>query len=295
MDEVDIPYEKVLAKRPSTLWDDNLRHWASFNLSVDSPLNAERAAAGMVARGTPIDGVIAIDPAVISALLAGTGLVEHQVVTIDSATAEKLFLRNIYARFSDFPDVPAKDRLTMGLLFATVSALQDRPLDLASLVFGIQPVLERGHLKVWSADPSEERWLATSAVGGEVPAGPRPVVAVALNNASGGKIDAYVETQIDYSIDSCSPAADAFEDASGTATLTNRAPDGLPDYVDFRLDDPSGPAGSTSMIETVLGPVDSRDIQVSLDGAPLSLLSVPRGASRRGRAMWPLAKETPRS
>jgi hypothetical protein len=282
LDEVDIPYEKVLAERPSTLWDDNLRHWASFNLSVDFPLNAELAAAGMAARGTPIDGVIAIDPAVIAALLAGTGPVEHQGVTIDSASAESFFLRDIYARFADFPDVPAKDRLTMGLLFATVSALQDRPLDLASLVSGIQPAIEHGHLKVWSADPAEERWLATTSVGGEVPAGPGPIVAVALNNASGGKIDAYLDTQIDYSIDSCSPAGDGLEDASVTVTLTNRAPDGLPEYVDFRLDDPSGPAGSTSMIVTVLGPVGSQDIQVDLDGAPTPFAI----RSERGKPAW---------
>jgi hypothetical protein len=282
LDEVDIPYEKVLAKRPSTLWDDNLRHWASFNLSVDFPLNAELAAAGMAARGTPIDGVIAIDPAVISALLAGTGPVEHQGVSIDSASAEQFFLRDIYAQFSDFPDVPAKDRLTMGLLFATVSALQDRPLDLASLVSGIQPVIDRGHLKIWSADPAAEQWLATTVVGGEVPAGPGPIVAVALNNASGGKIDAYLDTQIDYSIDSCSRATDALEDASVTVTLTNRAPDGLPEYVDFRLDDPSGPAGSTSMIVTVLGPVGSRDIQVDLDGAPTPFAI----RAERGKPAW---------
>jgi hypothetical protein len=282
LDEVDIPYEKVLAKRPSTLWDDNLRHWASFNLSVDFPLNAELAAAGMAARGTPIDGVIAIDPAVLSALLAGTGPVEHQGVTIDSASAEQFFLRDIYARFSDFPDVPAKDRLTMGLLFATVSALQDRPLDLASLVSGIQPVIDRGHLKVWSADPSEERWLASTEVGGEVPAGPGPIVAVALNNASGGKIDAYVDTEIDYSIDSCSPDDDAFEEASVTVALTNRAPDGLPEYVDFRLDDPSGPAGSTSMIVSVLGPVGSRDVRVDLDGAPTPFVI----RTERGKPAW---------
>jgi hypothetical protein len=282
LDEVDIPFEKVLADRPSTLWDDNLRHWASFNLSVDFPLNAELAAAGMAARGTPVDGVIAIDPEVIAALLAGTGPVEHQGVTIDSANAEGFFLRDIYSRFSDFPDVPAKDRLTMGLLFATVSALQDRPLDLASLVSALVPVIEQGHVKVWSANPAEERWLASTGIGGEVPSGRGPIVAVALNNSAGGKIDAYIDTQIDYVIDSCSPDADGFEPASVTVTLTNTAPDGLPDYVDFRLDDPSGPAGSTSMIVTVLGPVGSREVQVALDGAP-----TPFAVRReRGKPAW---------
>ena len=282
LDEIDIPYQKVLQQRPSTLWGDNLQHWASFNLSVDFPLNAQLAAAGMAARGTPVDGVIAIDPAVLAALLAGTGPVEHQGVTINAATAEQFFLKDIYAQFSDFPDVPAKDRLTMGLLFATVSAVQDRPLDLASMAAALAPVIESGHVKVWSANPAEEQWLTTTSVGGEVPGGPGPIVAVSLNNAAGGKIDAYLKTTIDYAIDSCRPASSGYQNASVTITLTNEAPDGLPDYVDFRLDDPSGPAGSTSMIVTVLGPVGSSGITVDLDGAPTPFAI----RTERGKPAW---------
>ena len=60
------------------MWGRDLGEWASFNLSADSPTTAKLAAAGMAKRGTPVDGVIAIDPYLVEALLAGTGPVEHE-------------------------------------------------------------------------------------------------------------------------------------------------------------------------------------------------------------------------
>jgi hypothetical protein len=89
----------VVSPDSAALWGPYLRTWASFNLSGDFPEVAALAVAGMAAKGTPVDGVVALDAHVVQALLAGTGKVEHRGVTSDGSNAAAFFTKDLYAQY----------------------------------------------------------------------------------------------------------------------------------------------------------------------------------------------------
>ena len=64
-----IPYWQAVSPETAGTWGPALGEWASFNIAPDFPTVAKLASAGMAKRGTPVDGVIAIDPAVTAAIL----------------------------------------------------------------------------------------------------------------------------------------------------------------------------------------------------------------------------------
>jgi hypothetical protein len=287
LDGTRIPYAQATDADTIALWGSDIADWASFNLSADFPTVARLASAGMAARGTPVDGVIAIDPAAVGALLAGTGPVEHKGVTIDSASAANFFTKDIYQSFPDFPDVAAKDDLSMGLLYATADSVINRPLAVHELWTALKTAVDAGHVKAWSADAKVEDWLMSLPLGGQISRQRGPSIALALNNATGGKIDAYVTGRVDYQVAQCLVKSDESSSppmARSTVTidLDNRAPQGLPPYVDVRLDDPTAPAGSTKAYLALYGPVDSVLSDVTLDGVPL----YPTKLKEAGRPVW---------
>ena len=62
LDDFRIPTKGILDRQGTALWGKAQSKWASFNVSADFPHVARLAQAGLAARGTPLDGVIAIDP-----------------------------------------------------------------------------------------------------------------------------------------------------------------------------------------------------------------------------------------
>jgi hypothetical protein len=63
----------VVSQGLRDLWGADLADWRSINLSPHFPDTGILAHEGMKERGTPVDGVVAVDPTIVSALLAGTG------------------------------------------------------------------------------------------------------------------------------------------------------------------------------------------------------------------------------
>lgn len=279
-----IPYWTTIGLDTSMTWGPVLGEWASFNIPADFPTVARLAAAGMAQRGTPVEGVVAIDPTVIAAILAGTGPVEHEGVTIDTDTAYDFFTSGIYEDFPGFDDVEAKDQLGMGLTYATIDAATKRPLDGSALASALTDAITGGHLKVWSADPAEQAWLDTTPVAAAFGQDPGMPV-VGFTNMTGGKLDVYVDR--DVVIDTSRCATD------GTVTVTvdmaNEVPEGLPDYVDVTLGadqkpDSSYPSGHTTTYVTAYMAGTTLDDMTSLRLATLNGKPVePSFGSTEGR------------
>ncbi len=249
-----IPYWDAVSPETAGTWGPALGEWASFNIVPDFPTVAKLAAAGMKKRGTPVDGVIAIDPTVTAAILAGTGSVEHKGVTIDAATAEEFFTQGLYEDFPGFDDVRAKDELAMGLTYATIDAALKRPLDASALWNAISTAVEDGHLKAWSSSEGDQEWLETTPVASSFSQHPSDVI-VGFLNATGGKLDPYItrDVALDYSRCETDKTVDL------TITMENNAPKGLPNYVDVTLDqdgqpDPNRPSGFSRTFVTAYAP-----------------------------------------
>ncbi|MHB1166227.1 MAG: DUF4012 domain-containing protein [Candidatus Nanopelagicales bacterium] len=254
-----IPYWGAVDPGTASTWGPVLGEWASFNIPADFPTVARLAAAGMAQRGTPVDGVVAIDPVVIAAILAGTGPVEHKGITIDAANAAGFFTQRIYESFPGFEDAAAKDELAMGLTYATIDAATKRPLDGASLLPALRDALDAGHVKAWSSNEADEGWLMTTPVAGALRQHPDEF-AVAFTNATGGKLDPYVTRDVTIDYGSC--ATD--KSVGVTVAMDNQSPTGLPAYVDVTLDqegqpDPAVPSGFTRTYVTVYGTGTAQD------------------------------------
>ncbi|MDI1289984.1 MAG: DUF4012 domain-containing protein [bacterium] len=249
-----IPYWEAVSPETAGTWGPALGEWASFNIPPDFPTVAKLAAAGMKKRGTPVDGVIAIDPTVTAAILAGTGSVEHKGMVIDSSTAEEFFTKGLYQDFPGFDDVKAKDELAMGLTYATIDAALKRPLDAPSLWNAMSAAVEGGHLKAWSSNEADQAWLETTPVAAAFSQHPNDVV-VGFLNGTGGKLDPYItrDVAIDYSRCESDKTVDL------TIAMANEAPKGLPAYVDVTLDqdgvpDSSVPKGFSRTFVTAYAP-----------------------------------------
>ena len=260
------------------MWGNRLKAWNTFNHSANFPFVARLAADGMAAQGQAVDGVIAIDPRVVAALLAVTGPVSAEGATIDSENAERFFTVDVYSKYRD----PHKrDDISMALVRAMIAKLLTGAWDPIALVDALSGPISQGHARIWSARPAEEAWFAGTIAGGEVPNAPGPVLALALNNSSASKMDAFMKTSVDYRPGSCDAP---MMDSTLRVSLVNASPAKLPFGLGIydRSDDSSAPKGSTSTVLYVYAPVDARFNSVTIDGAPSSLYL----GHENGRAVW---------
>jgi hypothetical protein len=264
----------------TSLWGTDAAEWASFNLTLHFPYAAQLASNGMAERGTPIDGVIALDQQVVAALIAATGPVASDAVTIDGASAYDYLTSGIYI---DFPDPARKDAVTLDLLTTTMERAIGGDFDLGVLARAVPPTVSEGRIRMWSAVEAEQQWIAESVLGGVVPTDPGPFIGVAFSNGAGNKMDAFVRSEVSYSVGRCVDVPE--QQSQVIVRLSLAAPSGLPDYVTMRLDDPTAPAGSTLMLVYVYGPKGAYVNEARIDGAPAPIF----GGVERGRPVWGFA------
>lgn len=261
----------------ASLWGADATQWASFNLTLHFPYAAQLASNGMAERGTPIDGVIALDQRVVAALITATGPVSSDQVTIDGTSAYDYLTSGIYI---DFPDPARKDAVTLDLLTATMERAIGGEVDLGALAGALPATVSQGRIRMWSAVDDEQEWIAESILGGVVPTVPGPFIGVAFNNGAGNKMDAFVRGEVSYAVGRC---VDAPEQQSQVAVrLTLDAPPGLPDYVTLRLDDPAAEPNSTRMLVHVYGPKGAFVNDARVNGEPAPIF----GGEERGRPVW---------
>jgi hypothetical protein len=193
-----------------------------------------------------LDGVIYVDTAGVAGLLELTGpvSVEGAPRPLDAATADTLFLRDIYTLF---PDGDERDRFVDAALVAVLDALGQRSLpgpEGLGDALG-EPALA-GHLAIHAFADGPDDVLGRLGINGElalVDGG--DFASLRWDNTAPNKIDAFLERRISYDV--------VFDPASGAVTavarieLENTAPDaGLPPVV---LGNDAGRPVGTNMMQ----------------------------------------------
>jgi hypothetical protein len=182
--------------------------------------------------GQPIDGVMAVDPVGLAALLRYTGPVEipgyPEPLTEDNAA--RFLELDQYTRFTD---VSQRIDVLETVAHTTFDRLTNVDLPSPSAVSAqLDPVVDGGHIQFVTYDPTEFLTLQTYGLAGNL-GEVRPgldSLAVTSSNAGGSKIDLFLERHLRYDLD-WNPA-DGSVNGTITATLHNTAPaSGLPDYV----------------------------------------------------------------
>lgn len=215
--------------------------------------------------GRPVDGVFAMDVKAIAALLTITGPIQvegvAQAITADNAA--QFILKDQYEIADADGRIDVLDSIARTAVERLLTSALPEPAELAR-TFG--PLAQEGRLVAWSAHADEQDVFSRVRMDGAFPELPTSDgVAVVVDNASGNKIDAYLDVSVAYRIEP--DAADGLQLATAVVTLTNNAPQsGLPDVV---IDNLVGlPPGSNRMwlsVYTVL-PMASVTVGGELSG-----------------------------
>ena len=270
---------------------DPAHTWANVTMSPDFP-SVGQAMAQLFPEsgGVPVDGVIRIDPVAMSGLLALTGPVDigglPYRLTAENVT--QFLLADQYQRFDDqaqrsdlLGDVAraAFDHLTAGTA-ATPAA------------FGtaLGPSLADGNLALWFRDPKAQAFARRIGADDALPPRRGDLFGVTTQNASGNKIEAFLQRTID--------AHTTLDTRTGEATTTIRVqlhndapPGGFPDYVTGNL--VGLPKGTNRSYVSFFS---SRALtSARLDGKPVALQPDTEGGYRVASTFVDLAPQSTRT
>lgn len=222
--------ESVYQSRPGRYFQ-NLTQVPDF--TFDGPLARDmyRAATGVEA-----DGVLSVDPVLLSYLLTATGPVTLPTGgQLDADNAPALLMSGVYAQFSRPVDQDSYFASAASLVFGElVSARGSMPAMLSGLSRGA----EEHRLLVWSADAEEQSIIEATPVAGNLPENdPETVrVGVYLNDGTGSKMSYYLRPTVNIAWSGC-PArtADTRPELTMTISIASDAPadaaTSLPAYV----------------------------------------------------------------
>jgi Protein of unknown function (DUF4012) len=177
--------------------------WQSVNATADFAWTGQTIRAMYrEATGQDVDGVIAIDVPALSALLdvVGPVMVPGIGVPVTSSNASTVLLHDLYDSVAPSEQGIRKERLS-GVAAEVITRLKAGSFDPVPLAQRLATAAAGGHLRLWSADPSEERTLESVALGG----GPATTSAdrtfhLAVENRNATKMDYYIRPSVEQHV-----------------------------------------------------------------------------------------------
>lgn len=257
-----IPLDGI-PKDTRDFWGDSLSRWWGLNLDRNFPFAGELVHRGLADVGTQVDDVVSLDSFAVAGLLEATGPIKVKGYEVTPENAAAFFTRDIYEAF---PDRDAKDAITVALMDQLLTRVARSQLDLPDLWDALGPAAEQGSLLTYSNDPEVQENLLKMPTSGAVPPDVAAWSTVGINDLAGNKLSAYLDVEMIYD-----SAARCEASSAVTVTVTNNAPEGLPEYVDQRNDDQGGPLGSTLVGVAVYGPPGSVLERYELDDEQVPL------------------------
>lgn len=210
-----------------------------------------------------LDGVLALDPRTMAAVLSVVGPVTTSDGTVLTASNVVSTLEvGVYQRFG--LDTARRKAFFVEAAQAVAHAMLTRSFSATRLLRVLGQSAGEHRLAVFSADPAEEAQLAAQPIAGVEPVTTRPYAAVVVNNASGTKLDYYLHRTETYARETCAAGP-----ARVTVRLTNDAPtSGLPDYVTRgRSWDEPHPPGTDELLVSLYGTQGSYVTRAAVDGS----------------------------
>ncbi len=181
--------------------------------------------------GDDVDGVIAVDPLAISALLRATGpiTVPTWPGEINADNVSQIAHHDVYVQI---PNKETRDDFYEQLVRTTFDRLTSGDVRISPRSAGALDAAARGgHLRMYSENTRDQQAIDDLGLAGSVEKpGATDVLSVVSENATGNKIDWFLRRDILYRV-RLDPERGTGE-GELVATFTNTAPaSGLPDYV----------------------------------------------------------------
>jgi hypothetical protein len=252
---------------------DPAHNWQNVNMSPDFPtVGSVIADLYPQSGGTPIDGVIAVDPAALQAMLQLTGpvAVSGWPAPISAGNVVPVTL---YDSYNSYQNETQRADFLSNVAKAAFSAFQHLDLtDVSSVVSALGPVTHQGDVMVYSSHPAEEAFLEQVGVAGAVPPVQSASLDVVTQNVAANKIDYFLHRSVGYRAtitpDGSSTAQTAVELSVG---LDNTAPSGgLPASLIGPYDQQFQP-GEESTYLSIYTPLEFQSAE--LNGSPVSMSS----------------------
>ncbi|WP_307454512.1 DUF4012 domain-containing protein [Microbacterium sp. SORGH_AS_0344] len=211
--------ESVYQSRPGRYFQ-NLTQIPDF--TFDGPLARDMYQA---ATGVEADGVLSVDPVLLSYLLTATGPVTLPTGgQLDAGNAPALLMSDVYAKFSRPVDQDAYFASAASLVFGKLLSAQG---SMAAMLSGLTRGVEEHRLRVWSANADEQRVIVGTPIAGDLPENDPETarVGVFLNDGTGSKMSYYLKPTVDIAWSGCPVRSeDARPDLTITLSIASDAP-----------------------------------------------------------------------
>lgn len=276
------PDQRVLSSRQAALAAaasfDPARYAEDWTYAPDLPTTA--AVISQLypqAGGVPIDGVLALDPYGLAALLKITGPISVPGLAspLTSANAAQFLLKGEYATFNTggTGNQLRHEFLQEALQVAFHKLVNGSLPSPRTLSKDLYPAVQTGRIEFWSNHPAEQPILRSLGLANQFPAARGgDLLAVTTQNQGNNKLDAYLHTSI--ADDIAYDAATGRAHSQVTITLQNDAPSsGLPAYVLASPRDPGLASGTDRVWLTLYSPLTFDRVSVNGVEAGMSVAS----------------------
>ncbi|MFZ6004411.1 MAG: DUF4012 domain-containing protein [Actinomycetota bacterium] len=218
----------------------------------------------------PVEGVIAIDPVALGAIVRVTGPVTVGSETFDADTLVDELLHEQYVRFAR-SDRPERQERSADIAAAVLRAAVDGDWDLVDMAEALRKAVAGRHLFMWSNDPDAQAgWEGVGVAGDLEP----DSILLALNNRGAGKTDQFI--RVDAALES--ERTEAGVDVRITVCVENRTPEDEPPTVTNDRPDIGLTAGQYRGILVASVPGAARSVRVA--GSPPLHVAGTDGPSR---------------
>ncbi|MGN9813487.1 DUF4012 domain-containing protein [Micromonospora sp. BQ11] len=169
---------------------------------------------------TVVDGVLAVDPVVLSYLLKATGpVLVPDGVPLAAETVVRTLLSDAYQRL----DTREQDRFFATAGAAVFDTLFKKNVNPRGLLSAFDRAVQERRILFWSARPEEQRMFGDSRMAGVLPEKDTvPTVGVFLNDGSGAKLGYYLRPTATLTVGEC--RSDGRRELRLRVTLHSSAP-----------------------------------------------------------------------
>ena len=248
--------------------------WQQVNVSPDFPTTA-RVISELYPQsgGRPVDGVIAVDPPGLAALLELTGPVEVAgwPDPITAANVVDVTLRAAYERYPVQDDrVEFLGAVARRVWEAFTTAELGNPARIAQ---SLSRASRDGHLMAYAAEPPEQALISRLGADGAVPPLAGDFLMLVDQNLSANKVDLYLQRRLRYDAVLDPSSEPARMSGRLEVTLENGAPSkGLPEGVIGPYDNRFAPGENRTYL-SIYSPFPGRS--TTLEGRPFDLDTQP--------------------
>ena len=202
--------------------------WQNMNMTPDFPAAAQAALANYaLGEGTHLDGVFAVDPFALQALMEVTGPI--RVPGAGLISADNVVDVTTNRVYTTLPAATQRKDLLGSAAAAVFARFLSMDQQGIARLHAISGAVADGHLRIYSTDPTVEGGLAALGADGALAQPGGDITGVTVVNGSAGKVDFYATRSVDYDIQ-LGGEGEAIN--SATVTIANDAPTkGQPRYV----------------------------------------------------------------